>query len=60
MKIFRVCLLALFSMGLASLVSANDVDKEVEADSSPHKCYLEEQRSSEYCQKVMFPPIPFR
>ena len=60
MKMFGVCLLGFFSMGLASMASAGDVGQEGKAEPTQHKCYLEEQRSSEYCQKVMFPPIPFR
>ena len=30
------------------------------ASAADQQCHLEQQRSSEFCQKVMFPPIPFR
>jgi ACR3 family arsenite efflux pump ArsB len=49
MKQVKTILSVLVLVGLPLMASAAD-----------QQCHLEQQRSSEFCQKVMFPPIPFR
>jgi hypothetical protein len=49
MKHVKAMLSVLVLIGLPLMATAAD-----------QQCYLEQQRSSEFCQKVMFPPIPFR
>jgi hypothetical protein len=44
-QLLSVCVL----MSLPLMASAKD-----------NQCYLDQQRQSDFCQKVMFPPIPFR
>ncbi|ARN72901.1 hypothetical protein [Oceanicoccus sagamiensis] len=53
-------MIAMVAALLAVSVSASEPAPSVDADANKHKCYMEDQRNSEFCQRVMFPPVPFR
>lgn len=47
-------------MGLTLSASADQQLMTADVEQSKPSCHLQEERASEWCQKVMFPPVPMR
>jgi len=60
MKTLKVVLASVALVGMSFSAMATETVKPLSADSVKHSCYLPEQKKTEYCQKIMFPPMPFR
>ena len=60
MKLLNVLCVSFIVVSLPTGVSAANEHKTQQFDSQKHQCHLVEQRNSDFCQRVMFPAIPFR
>ncbi|WP_101757199.1 hypothetical protein [Oceanicoccus sp. KOV_DT_Chl] len=61
MKLLQLSLLLLLiPLALQSQAIQQPTDSIVELLKPQPACHLAEARKTEYCQNVMFPPVPFR
>ncbi len=60
MKSLKTIMIGLITIGLSLSVSAGDTGQQPQIETAKQQCYLDQQKSSRFCQKVMFPPIPLR
>lgn len=60
MKLLSVLCAGFVVISLPTVVSAANDHKTQQLDNQKYQCHLTEQRNSDFCQRVMFPAIPFR